>query len=41
VAGRSGRAGHAAGHGHPALPRGQQPPGTDLAAAPQPDSHRL
>jgi hypothetical protein len=41
VAGRSGRAGDAAGHGHPALPRGQQPLGTDLAAAPQPDSHRL
>jgi len=41
VARRSGRAGHAAGRGHPALPRGQQPLGTDLAAAPQPDSHRL
>jgi hypothetical protein len=28
-------------HHRPALPRGQQPMGTDLAATPQPDSHRL
>jgi hypothetical protein len=28
-------------HHRPALPRGQQPVGTDLAATPQPDNHRL
>ena len=28
-------------HHRPALPRGQQPMGRDLAAASQPDSHRL